>query len=57
MGIKVPLPKTMFNDDTRSNLRKVLKPVPINKVGDYYKGEDGNMTFQWSMRGKPAWLS
>ena len=43
MGIKVPMPIEDTKDED-CNPRKRFKLVPINKVGDYCEGEDGNTT-------------
>ena len=44
MGVQVPLPKTIFGEETKKSLRKAFKPIPITKVSDYYEEENGNTT-------------
>ena len=51
MGIKVPMP-VEDTKDKNVNPRKRFKPVPINKVGDYYEGEDGNTTLSVTYQGQ-----
>ena len=44
MGIHLPATKTKRALEAIKQTRKVVEPIPVNKVGDYCKGEDGNTT-------------
>ena len=52
MGIELPLIKefreTMVIEPTK---RVKCEPVPLNKVGDYYEGDDGNTTLPVEFNG------
>ena len=42
MGVELPKEDMEILDE--KNLKKKCKPVPLNKVGEYCEGEDGNTT-------------
>ena len=45
MGIKIPSQETLNSINEKERQKQVnYEPVPINKVGDYCEGEDGNTT-------------
>ena len=45
MGIEMPLVPGLRETMVVDPMKKVkCEPVPLNKVGDYYKGDDGNIT-------------
>ena len=52
MGIKVPPQETLHRVKEKEQQNQGnCKPVPINKVGDYCEGEDGNTTLPVTFNG------
>ncbi len=43
-GVKSPLKFLRNEIDQIESLRKDAKPISLNKVGEYFEGEDGNTT-------------
>ena len=49
MGIEVPLVQEMRETMVVDPIKKIkCDPVPLNKVGEYWEGDDGNTTLLWS---------
>ena len=47
IGIEMPLVQDMRETMVVDPMKKVkCKPIPLNKVGDYYEGDDGKTTLQ-----------
>ena len=44
MGIHVHISETQQAFKAMKQITKVVEPIPVNKVGDYCEGEDGNTT-------------
>ena len=44
MGIHIPISEIERALEALKQTKKVVEPIPVNKVGDYCKGEDGNTT-------------
>ena len=51
LGVDLPILEqvSMMN---KNNKKRNFEPVPLNKVGDYYEGEDGNMTIPIDFKGQ-----
>ena len=54
MGIHVPISETQQAFKAMKQTTKVVEPIPVNKVGDYCKGEDGNTTIPVEFAGQTS---
>ena len=54
MGIHIPISETERALEAMKHTKKVVEPIPVNKVGDYCEGEDGNTTIPVEFAGQTS---